>query len=466
MRTLVTLLAICGVCAACGQSPVAPTLPAWDKTLPDATVMGVHRGLTPARGIIHLHSPYSHDACDNAPRDAMTNAPNEACLADLRYGLCADRIDFAALTDHDASMADEVFPTLFNMRGSDQAIMSSANEQVGSRMTCDDGHQVLWSVGSENGIMPVMLDRHVAGDAQQRHATYNGVDPAAIAAFHTAGGLAWIAHTEQHPIDQLRMLLPDGIEVYNLHANIDPKIRGPFLNLDPQGAIEGAVKFVDTTPGHPEPDLALLSFLSPNEPAIERWNQVLGDGRHVPATAGSDAHENALPVMLADRERGDSYRRVLRWFSNIVLVVDPHDPVQIEAALAAGRVFAVFEMMGTPEGFEVHATAGAATFELGDTLHVADAGTLTVDVPHVRGLDPMLPTPEVRARILWIDVVGAHVVGTGEGSQFSVSLTSPGVYRVEITIVPHHLGPYLADLGTAYADAELPWIYASPIYVQ
>ena len=45
-------------------------------------------------------------------------------------------------------------------------------------------------------------------------------------------------------------------------------------------------------------------------------------------------------------------------------------------------------------------------------------------------------------------------------------LDQPGAYRVEITIIPHHLGPYLGDLGTGYADVELPWIYANPIYVE
>src|SRR4029079_16414072 len=132
-------------------------------------------------------------------------------------------------------------------------------------------------------------------------------------------------------------------------------IRSMYLGLDSGGAIQAAAEFADTNPGHPEPDLALLSFLTPSQPAIERWNQMLGDGRHVPATAGSDAHENALPIMLADGERGDSYRRVLRWFGNIVLVDDPQDPVKVEAALAKGRLFAVFEMLGTPEGLDIHA---------------------------------------------------------------------------------------------------------------
>src|SRR5258708_1948570 len=179
--------------AACGSSPTA--LPTWDKTLPDARVMGSWRGLEPARGIVHLHSPYSHDACDNAPRDPVTGAPNEACLADLRAGLCIDNIDYAALTDHGTSMADEEFPMLFNMRGNDQAVLDAGGVQIASRMTCDSGHVVTWTVGGENDLMPVMLHRHVPGDAAARHAIYGASDPAAVQAFRDAGGLAWVAHT-------------------------------------------------------------------------------------------------------------------------------------------------------------------------------------------------------------------------------------------------------------------------------
>ena len=447
------------VLAACGGSS-KPELPAWDDTLPSAEVMGARSGLVPARGIVHLHSPYSHDACDNQPRDA-SGTPNEPCLQHLRAALCKTHIDFADLTDHDDTMADEEFATLFNMRGTDQPVMVGAN-QVASKITCDDGHQVLVTVGGENDLMPIMLDHHVPGTVQERHDIYNGTDATAIAAMRDAGALVWIAHTEQHPHDELMRVLPDGIEVYNLHANLDPKIRGPFLGLDPAGAIENAVEFADTNEGHPEPDLALLSFLTPNVPAVTRWNELLADGRKIAATAGSDAHENALPVILADGERGDSYRRVLRWFGNIALVADPKDPTHIKAALKAGRMFAVFEMMGTPVGFDVH----AGTAELGDE---APLGTmLEVTIPSVRNLDRTLPAPEIKATVWFIDSTGARIEAMGQdpGALVHVQMNKPGAYRVEISIIPHHLGPYLRDLGTAFADQELPWIYASPIYAR
>ncbi|HEY5951101.1 MAG TPA: hypothetical protein VIV40_36670 [Kofleriaceae bacterium] len=454
---------LCALLAACGDGTPSSTLPEWSKTLPPASVLGtgMARGLVPARGIVHLHSPYSHDACDGMPRDA-SGIPNEPCLDHLRAALCADQIDYAALTDHDASMADEEFSALFNMRGTDTPVMNGSGEQIASRIHCDDGHEVLVSVGGENDLMPIMLDHHVPGTVQERHDIYNGTSATAIQAMRDAGALIWVAHTEQHPTDELRTVAPNGIELYNLHANIDPKIRADFLGLDGYAAISSAVEFADTNEGGPEPDLALLSFLSPNLPGITRWNELLAEGRHVAATAGSDAHENALPVTLADGERGDSYRRVMRWFSNIVLVTDPKDPAQIEAALAKGRLFSVFEIMGTPAGFDVVATGGG---ELGDTV-AFNANHLLVSVPTVRNLDPSLPAPEIRATVIRLYAGTVTEVASGSGPNLDVALPGPGAYRVEVTIVPHHLGPYLRDLGTAFADQELPWIYTSAIYVE
>jgi hypothetical protein len=388
------------------------------------------------------------------PRDA-SGVPNEPGLQDLRAALCLDRIDFTALTDHDDTMADEDFATLFSMRDGDEIINGAGGTQVASRIHCDDGHEVLVTIGGENELMPIMLDRHVPGTAAERHDIYNGDDPAAAAALRDAGATLWVAHGEQRTTAHLLDIAPDGIEIYNLHANIDPDIRPTYLGLDSYGAITAAVEFADTNEGGPEPDLAMLAFLSVNQPSLARWDELLAAGRKVSGSAGSDAHENALPVMLADGERGDSYRRVLRWFSNIALVDDPRDPTHIEAALRAGRMFVVFELMGTPDGFAVQ--AGDAT--LGDTVPVGT--TLTVTPPRVRGLDPSLPAPEIRTTVVRVDATGRSVL---DGTE--IVLDRPGAYRIEVSIVPHHLGPYLRDLGPALADRELPWIYTSPLYVQ
>src|SRR6185436_12796965 len=160
-------VAACGAAAACGDdggggAPDAAALPAWRMDLAPSSEMGERRGLEPARGIIHLHSPYSHDACDGQPRIDETGPIDEDCLADLRAGLCTTRMDFAALSDHDATMADEAFEDLLLVRDDDQLVMVD-DQPIASRMACDGGGQVLVTVGSENPIMPIMLDRHVTG---------------------------------------------------------------------------------------------------------------------------------------------------------------------------------------------------------------------------------------------------------------------------------------------------------------
>jgi len=84
----------------------------------------------------------------------------------------------------------------------------------------------------------------------------------------------------------------------------------------------------------------------------------------------------------------------------------------------------------------------------------------------VRNLDPSLPTPAIHARILWIDGTNVTELARGDGPELVAHIAAKGAYRVEVTIVPSHVGPYLADLGSAMAANEVPWIYTSPIYVQ
>jgi hypothetical protein len=449
-----------------GGGPTEET-PPWRADLPGAAeAMGERRGLLPARGIIHLHSVYSHDACDGRPHDPVTGAIDADCLADLRAALCTTRIDFAALTDHDAHMAEEEFETLLLLAPGDEAITDALGRPVAARIACDDGHRVLLSVGGENRVMPLMLDEHPPGTPAERRAVYNAESAEVVDTFRELGALVWIAHTESRSLELLRELSPDGIEIYNLHANIDPNIRADYLGLSASGAITAVAEFADVNNTALEPDLALLSFLEPSAPALERWDELLADGRRVSGSAGTDAHQNALPITLRDGERGDSYRRLLRWFSNVALVGDPSDPAAIKDALGAGRFFVVFEVLGTPAGFDVVAVGGpAGPVELGGEVS-ADAGaTLEVTVPEVFALPAALATPDIRARVLRIDAGGRAEVAAGAGPTLSVPLDRPGAYRVEVLITPWHLEPYFGGLRGAHHAREQVWIYANPIYV-
>jgi hypothetical protein len=81
-----------------------------------------------------------------------------------------------------------------------------------------------------------MLDHHVPGTVQERHDIYNADTPEAAQVMRDAGALVWVAHSEQRTTEHLLDIAPAGIELYNLHANIDPKIRPMYLGLDAYGA--------------------------------------------------------------------------------------------------------------------------------------------------------------------------------------------------------------------------------------
>ena len=67
--------------------------------------------------------------------------------------------------------------------------------------------------------------------------------------------------------------------------------------------------------------------------------------------------------------------------------------------------------------------------------------------------------------VIHVGASGPTTLASSDGAPIDVAL-SPGAVRVEVSMVPHHLGPYLRDLGPDKAEQELPWIYTSPIYVQ
>lgn len=411
--------------------------------------MGARRGLTPARGIIHLHSPYSHDACDGDPR-AFNGDMDLDCLADMKFALCHTRQDYAVLTEHDDSMADEDFEDLFLIQGGDQLILDGNDNPIAASIECADGRRVLLYTGGENDQMPIMIDEHPSGTVAQRHDIYNAKDADTMELWRTLGGLGWYAHTEEKDLDKLRATRPNGLEIYNLHFNV----------LSP-GSLEAVLQFSDTSAFGPEPDLAMLAFLSPNQSAIDKWHTLLGEGHRISGSGGTDAHQNVLPILLRDDERGDSYRRMIRWFSNVVLVQDPTDHVQIEDAVRAGRFFVAFDVMGTPVGFDLEAEG----VEIGGDVAVGT--TITLTLPTVYELPAELPEPVIRGRILRIDSDGsATEVAEGAGPTLTATVTAEGVaYRAEVLITPLHWGPHLGNLGTEYAEREQVWIYSNPFYV-
>ena len=94
------------------------------------------RGFRDLRGLVHTHSPFSHDACDEMPRDAEGNLA-AVCMEDLRRGLCQVRHDFVFFTDHRDSFSDSVFLDVLLFDPARGDALSGGDEGSG-----DGGHRV------------------------------------------------------------------------------------------------------------------------------------------------------------------------------------------------------------------------------------------------------------------------------------------------------------------------------------
>jgi hypothetical protein len=439
------------------QAPQAPETPQpgtpeprevpWTHELP-ALEPGP-RGQQARRAIVHLHSPWSHDACDNDPLpDGVVNEP---CLQDLREALCTTRVDVAFVTDHPAHAAEQAYEDLPHLRAGDEPLAA------GSRLSCEDGHEIVWLPGIEDELMPVGLDRHAGVDAADNDRLYNASDAEAVAAMAAAGASVLVAHTEQRQqkdLEQLQDLGLAGVEIFNLHAMFAPDIREEALGLDGLGWVTDIAPF--TAPdGTAEPDLLVLGVLQSQPPSLAAWDALLARGP-VAGVGGTDAHQNVLPITLRDGVRGDAYQRMLRWFSN-VLWTDGDSPEQLQDALARGRTHLVFEILGSEVGFDffLRGAAGEIT-EMGGE---GGAGTLVVGCPT---LDPRSPRgllpPEIAVRVLrdgapWRTGCGEH------------ETDGPGAYRVEVELVPHHLLPFLGEEPEPWLK-PYPWIYGNAIRVR
>ena len=200
---------------------------------------------------------------------------------------------------------------------------------------------------------------------------------------------------------------------------------------------------------HAEPDLAFLAFYQQQDVSIQRWDALNAVAPMV-GTAGTDAHENALPALLDDGERMDSYRRMMMWFDNVALV-DGDEPQDYQDAVAAGRLFIAFEILGEPGSWDVR----YGDLEMGGTAPLGD--DLVVSCPTLSASSPQMDTPpDITVAIYKDGAVWQTDCGT-------YTPTEAGVYRAVATITPKHLSAFLDDQQALIKPT--PWLYSNALRI-
>ncbi len=452
----------------CGASePVEPGPAGYGGWTPDqklsSQALNGPRGLLDLRGIIHAHSVYSHDACDGEPRDEQTGAIDEACLADFRGGICRSAHDFVMLTDHSDSFRDTPYPdVLLHLPEQGDELVKRDGSAVANWVACKEGQRALVMAGTETATMPVGLEAHVADTPEQRGAIYGSTSDDDLDTIQQHGAVVLLQHTEDWSVDQIVDMKVDGFEMFNLHAN----------TITGAGGAVSLLTKTSTPELLPQSDLVFMPIVNEDARYLDRWSGALAKGAHRVTTMGTDCHRNTFPQMLPDGERIDSYRRMMVWFSNHLLVEaeadGSWDDRHLKDALRGARLYGAFELLGYPEGFDFHAQVDSTVHEMGAVgLSLQDSVELVVKRPRVRELAEAAPQPELRVRLLRATAQDGWqlVAESSSDAELRHTVTEAGAYRAEVRMKPRHLEPFLASYAEL-AEQDFVWIYANAIHVK
>lgn len=441
--------------------------PAYESQLPSAAELGNPRGYRIARVITHLHSPYSHDACDYA---GMTNGVlNAQCLEHLQDALCSCSIDMAFLSDHPDNQSNYPIQDLVvaGKRGNLLKRESAAYASQIPKCTRTAVSPILMA-GFESKVMALGMTKHLSNPVSELNALYSSQSRALRQQLQEeTEALVVIPHTESRTLEEIKEIGPDAIEIYNIHANLDPKIRKQYLGQPTFSTLANIFSYIIDPYNSLKPDFIFMGFFEWSSVYATKWNALLASGTKMPGLTGSDAHENFLSAKLADGERIDSYRRLLRFASNHVLV-NTLNPENVKAALKSGHSWVVFEGFGTPVQMDFWASSGGQTVGTGDTLKLDTQAMIGVEIPSLHSMTSKgSETPTIEARLLRINSDGsAELVGKKATSgRLEYLAQAPGIYRTEIYITPKHLREFL-DVFSDKADQVFPWIITNPIYIE
>ncbi len=421
-----------------------------------------------------MHTPYSNDACDGKGINA-DGSLNLECLHDLKRALCENHINLSFSTDHVNYMAQQDFENLLLLEAGESVVTNGSGDRVASSIPCSDGFNAIMAPGLEGKLLALGMEKHIAGTVADREAVYGGeglADKTTLEASLVSGGanaLVVIPHTESRSMDLLTTLSPAAIEIYNLHANLDPKIRKSSLGFKPFEHIAKFMNYLLDFFNTQDADYLFVEFFQMSGVYLQKWNALLAGGMHVTGLAAHDSHENVFPQKASDGERLDQHRRMTRMFSNLVLANSTGIDA-IKSSIRDGKSFFVLEGLGTPVGFDFHADVNGGVFEMGETANVlaGQSSSLVFVQPSIHSSFPGMDSdeaPEIVSELHFIDpTTGAEsVVASQAGGTLNYADPPAGYYRVHVMMKPKHLEDYV--ISDEYLERQYPWIITNPIRV-
>jgi hypothetical protein len=434
--------------------------------LPDSSTLGSPRGYRVARVITHDHSPYSYDACDKA--GLQNGVPHAECLKHLKDAICRNRVDLLFLSDHPSEMEKYEMEALLLKQEGDELLAGSDGVPYANRVgSCENGFKPMLMTGFEDRLLSLGMLRHAAATIAERETLYREETFAARSRLATdSDAVVMIPHTESRSLETLQTLAPDAIEIYNIHANLDPKIRKRDLGLKPFDHMPRILTYLVDPYKSLDADYMFMQFVFMHPDYFEKWDRLIEGGLKVAGFGGSDSHENIFKQTASDGERLDSHRRLTRFMSNHLLVHST-DPASVKAALKSGRGWLVFEGLGSPADMDFAVSAGGQTVGVGETVALG-GGPATIRISHPT-LHPGSPkgeeSPTIRVELRKVVAGGKDDrVAQAVDGDLTYETSEAGAYRAEIWIIPRHLREKLGDFSNL-ADDEYRWIVTNHVYL-
>jgi len=443
------------------------------SNLSDSKTLGNPRGYRIARVITHFHSPYSFDACDHAGLNH--DIPNSACLDDLRFAVCSNRVDYLFLSDHPDSMQKFEMPELLLKNKKDTLLVEERGLAYANQMSgCDSGFVPTLMAGFEGKVLSLGMTQHLSPSVLERSVLYNGESFDLRNRLRVeSDAIVWVPHTESRSLETIQAIAPDGIEIYNIHANLDPKIRKKYFSRPPFEFLPSILTYLVDPYRKLHPDYMFLHFVEIHPTYFEKWNRLVYGGQFkVAGFGGTDSHENIFPQIASDGERLDSARRMTRFMSNHLLVHDLK-PSSIKNALRNGQGWLVFEGFGSPVNMDFSAhmeSSDVDSGEIGPGEKMRLRGhpiRITVKLPSLQGdSSDGEEHPVIRIDLKKVIQEGKDVtVASSESTDLSWVTSEPGAYRAEIWIKPLHLREVLDDFSEL-VDREYRWIVTNHLYLE